>query len=205
MGIGQARNGAHVAQALQTIRYSALDQRRAAMPVKRDELLTTRRDKGHLLWALTHEAARIQGDRAEIVERLAQLGPPDHVKVSDHAVIRFLERAMDIDVNAIRAQIARLIPVEKLEADRVLYIRNGLQFLLSENNIVTVLDGHMESAVADAFVIDDAGIAPLKPVDAGMTAASEAARTLSRVGHVKARTKIAAMTARLKAELGWPQ
>lgn len=202
LGIGGSRNGAQVAQALQTIRHSARDRRRPDPVAQRAVLLTKRRDKGHLLWALMHEAARLKGDRQEIVARLEKLGPNDAVKVSDHAVVRFLERAMGIDINSVRAEIARLVPVDKLETDRVIYIRGGLQFLMSENNIVTILDGHMESSVAEAFSIDESPIAPLKRVDPGECATSSAARMLSRRAHDKARVRIDAMTARLRAELG---
>lgn len=200
MGMGVARNGGEVARELQTIRYSVLDRQKHAERV--DQLLAKRKDQGHLMWALRHEAARMEGSRSEIVERLEKLGRPKRIEVTDHAVVRFLERAMGIDINAIRGQIARLIPVERVEADRVLYVRNGLSFLLSkEGAIITILDDYMEVGVEKAFSIDDAGIAPLAEINAQEAAASSAARTLSR-RRAQHRAKFEETTARLRAELG---
>jgi len=202
LGVGASRNGGQVAAALQTIRYSVLDKRRGDLTAKRSALLSKRKDQGHLLWALRHEAARLEGSRAEIVARLEKVGRSGRVEVTDHAVIRFLERAMGIDINAVRAQIERLIPSEALESDRVLYIRDGLAFLVGQRSLVTILDDYMDVEVDKAFAIDGAPIAPLRPVDPHESAASSAARTLNRRAKAS-RAKFEETTARLKAELGW--
>lgn len=200
LGLGHARNGGQIAQALQTIRASVLDKRRPPPP-PRSELLNTRKDTGHLLWALKSEIQRITAKRDQNAERLKR-GERDRIEVSDHAVVRFLERAMKINIAAVRDQIARLIPSDRLEEDRTIYVRGGVQFYLHKNRLITVLDEYMDPIIEEAFAIDDAAIgeAPER-IDGKAEAASIAARTLSRRAHEKGRTRIAEMTARLRAEL----
>lgn len=59
--------------------------------------------------------------------------------VTDHAVLRYLERAKGVDVRAIRRHIADLVRrgVEK-QGDAV--VVEGVKFVLVENRVVTVLD-----------------------------------------------------------------
>jgi hypothetical protein len=200
MGIGHARNGAQVAQALQTLRYSALDKRRPDPEAKRSRLQAKRKDTGHLLMMLENEVRRIKEQRADVTKQIERVGPSGRIDVTDHALVRFLERVMNYDLDAVRDQIARLVPAERPE-DRALYIRNGFQFVVKDRVLVTVLDGHMDPDIEEAFAVDDAGISAPQPVRAIETSASQAARTLARCG-AKQRAKVAETTARLRAELG---
>lgn len=59
--------------------------------------------------------------------------------VPDHAVIRYLERAKGVDIEAVRRHIADLVKrgVEK-QGDAV--VVEGVKFVLRDNVVVTVLD-----------------------------------------------------------------
>lgn len=110
--------------------------------------LQARRDKHRLMLALRAEANRL--------EREAALDKPDTldaVAVTDHAVIRFLERVMKLDVEGIRGQIARLVPPSAMPSPSPadpdpngILIVNGFQFLLSPSTVVSVLDESMSAA-----------------------------------------------------------
>jgi hypothetical protein len=59
------------------------------------------------------------------------------VRVSDHALVRYFERAMGFDVEAVRAQIARqCAPAAALGA--VSFRADGVQFVLDGHVVVTV-------------------------------------------------------------------
>lgn len=59
--------------------------------------------------------------------------------VPDHAVLRYLQRAKGVDIEAVRRHIADLVKrgVEK-QGDAV--VVEGVKFVLRDNVVVTVLD-----------------------------------------------------------------
>ena len=59
--------------------------------------------------------------------------------VPDHAVLRYLQRAKGVDIEAVRRHIADLVKrgVEK-QVDAV--VVEGVKFVLRDNVVVTVLD-----------------------------------------------------------------
>lgn len=58
--------------------------------------------------------------------------------VSDHAVLRYLERAKGVDIEATRRHIAGLV-ARGVEREGVAVIVEGVKFMLRENVVVTVL------------------------------------------------------------------
>ena len=64
--------------------------------------------------------------------------PPPLPSVTDHAVLRYLERAKGVDVHAVRRHIADLVRrgVEK-QGDAV--VVEGVKFVLVENRVVTTV------------------------------------------------------------------
>ena len=60
-------------------------------------------------------------------------------KVSDHAVLRYLERARGIEIAAIRRHIAEQVR-RGVERGGSAVIVEGVKFVLVENRVVTVLE-----------------------------------------------------------------
>lgn len=64
-------------------------------------------------------------------------------KVSDHAVIRYLERVMHLDVEALRAEIGRKVDkLDAVERGACGVIVDGLSFKIRDGVVTTVLSAH---------------------------------------------------------------
>lgn len=63
-----------------------------------------------------------------------------HVAVTDHAVVRYLERALGLDVEAVRTEIARAVKRGIAEGASGVRV-GGLWFRLEGAVVVTVLPG----------------------------------------------------------------
>lgn len=100
--------------------------------------------------ALRAEAARLENQAKS--QWYVQFPKTAGIAVTDHALVRFLERVVGIDMDAIRTQIARLIPedalplpsVRTLDAHGVLIV-DGFQFLLTSNGLISVLTEEMDA------------------------------------------------------------
>lgn len=114
--------------------------------------LHIRRDKRRLMTALRAEANRLSAESNAITEALKKAVPSSDIAVTDHAVVRFMERVMGIDVDAIRAQIARLvpkgaapIPTPQAPDNHGVLLVEDYQFLLTPRSLITVLDEEMSA------------------------------------------------------------
>lgn len=202
LGIAPKVSGAEEAQARATVRYSINDRAtKQAMAQRISAAAGKRRDKNQFFDALQREVNRAEEMRQSATDRFKRLGENEGLLISDHAVIRFLERVMEMDVEAIRAQIARIIPPTVLEHERAIYTRAGRQYVVKDGVLVTVLDEHMDELVESHFAIDEAGFG--KPVAPRSQSAvfSRAARLLGSRGK---RIRLARdnVHAQLAAELG---
>jgi len=70
------------------------------------------------------------------------------IRVSDHALVRFLERSGAADVDALRGLIARSLERGRRQAERVgigdyIIIADGLRYVVRGNELVTVLEDSM--------------------------------------------------------------
>lgn len=104
----------------------------------REELVALRRDllnvrKGHLREGdrLMAEVRRIDVERRE-AER-------ENVAVSDHAVIRWLERVRGVDTRAVRDEIIAHINEFDRVGDGHIVEGNGVRVCMAENRVTTVL------------------------------------------------------------------
>lgn len=107
------------------------------------------RDKLRLVHVLRCAASRLEAEaKGEATVLAFRRGDETGISVTDHAVVRFLERVMGYDVDAIRAQIARLIPVTALPAGTPgahgICVRDGFQFLITPNSVISVLSPEMD-------------------------------------------------------------
>jgi len=70
------------------------------------------------------------------------------LKISDHALVRFLERAYGCDIDDVRAVLSELLTRAEGAAGRIgggaYAIKTlGLTFIVRDKTVVTVLDGAM--------------------------------------------------------------
>lgn len=70
------------------------------------------------------------------------------IRVTDHALVRFLERSGAADVDAMRELIARSLERGRRQAERAgiadyAIVADGLRYIIHDNELVTVLDGSM--------------------------------------------------------------
>lgn len=64
-------------------------------------------------------------------------------KVTDHAVIRYMDRVMGIDVEAVRREIgARVAAGVQLKASAV--VADGMRFVLADEHVTTVRPCHSD-------------------------------------------------------------
>lgn len=61
-------------------------------------------------------------------------------RVSDHAVLRFLERAQGFDVDAIRAQMLTPTVVSAINAGACAVQVGGIRMMVKDKTITTVLE-----------------------------------------------------------------
>lgn len=131
-------------QARRVVRGLAASERYAAT------MLT--RDKMRMVQVLRSAANRLEAEaKGEGVKRRATRHEPSALAVTDHALVRFLERAVGLDMDAIRNQIARLVPpgAPAFAGDSIgehsIICRGGFQFLVTPSSIISVLAPGMEA------------------------------------------------------------
>lgn len=90
---------------------------------------------------------------------------PPHV--TDHVLLRYVERILEIDIEKIRARIiADVTPAIKVGASR--FSKGGMTYVIKENRVVTVsADGSPQVATAAARAAK--GIAPHKRIPQART------------------------------------
>lgn len=77
---------------------------------------------------------------------------PPYPKVSDHAVLRYLERAQGVDVDAARRRIAQKVS-RGVALEGAAVVVDGVKFVLREDRVVTVLKANWNAFNRD---VDDA-------------------------------------------------
>lgn len=65
--------------------------------------------------------------------------PPPIPSVPDHAVLRYLERAQGVDIEAVRQHIRALVTNAVAKKGDAVIIE-GVKFVLQDNVVVTVID-----------------------------------------------------------------
>lgn len=64
------------------------------------------------------------------------------ITVTDHAVLRFLERAHNLPVERLRARMAEICATEAAQGARIV-VHHGVQMIIENGRVVTVLRGDM--------------------------------------------------------------
>lgn len=70
------------------------------------------------------------------------------IRVSDHALVRFMERAGGLDADALRLALATSLAratsaATEIKARRYTIIVDGLRYVVEDDTLVTVLDSDM--------------------------------------------------------------
>ncbi|MEL6639734.1 MAG: hypothetical protein AAFN63_11405 [Pseudomonadota bacterium] len=60
------------------------------------------------------------------------------IHVTDHAVLRYIERVMEIDVGAVRAAIAETVSFAEAHPHCTAVRSNGFRYVLVNNSLVTI-------------------------------------------------------------------
>jgi hypothetical protein len=113
-----------------------------------DELMLIR-DRQRLAKALRDVANRVEaGTKTAKAQRAAGTYIAGTLAVTDHAVVRFLERIMGLDIAAVRREIARAIPASAVpdgeRGEHSIHVRDGFQFLLTATSVISVLTAEMD-------------------------------------------------------------
>jgi hypothetical protein len=90
--------------------------------------------------ALQGEVAQMEAKRRSLlaeVERRSR--PTEDVRITDHALLRYVERVYKIDVDALRRQILTDGVTKGIEHGASTITVNGIQFRVKDRSIVTVI------------------------------------------------------------------
>lgn len=85
--------------------------------------------------------ARLAEVRAEIARRMR---PSPEPRISDHALLRYMERVMGVDVDAVRSEILNEKIKAALKMGATAVTVNGVKMIAKEGTIVTVLSEEMK-------------------------------------------------------------
>ena len=106
------------------------------------------RDLETLAKAIAGDLQTLNQDRRKKAARLAEVEaelkrrrlPQAEPTVSDHALIRYLERVYSLDIDAIRRKILSDITIDAINAGASAVTTGGVKFLVRDKCIVTALD-----------------------------------------------------------------
>jgi hypothetical protein len=90
--------------------------------------------------ALQGEVAQMEATRRSLlaeVERRSR--PADDVRITDHALLRYVERVFGIDIDAVRREILTDGVAKGIELGASTITVNGIQFRVKDRSIVTVI------------------------------------------------------------------
>ncbi|MGO4735958.1 hypothetical protein AB4099_05405 [Bosea sp. 2KB_26] len=70
------------------------------------------------------------------------------IRISDHALVRFLERSGALDIEQLRTVLAAALDRGRRSAERIgigdyVIVADGMKFVIQGDVVVTVLDEHM--------------------------------------------------------------
>lgn len=81
--------------------------------------------------------ARLQDVTAELARRIRPALEP---RVSDHALLRFIERALGVDIDAVRDRIMSPVVRDALSAGATAVTVEGIRFVARDGVIVTAVE-----------------------------------------------------------------
>ena len=118
-------------------KYHAMCSRQAEITRELTEMAQHRKGLTQETEALKPEISRLKKLLAVEREKETSTKP---LAVSDHAVLRFMERAMGFDIKAVRERILSPVVREALEAGATRVKSEGFDYVLDKRIVVTVID-----------------------------------------------------------------
>jgi hypothetical protein len=92
--------------------------------------------------ALQGEVAQMEATRRSLLAELERRSrPTEDVRITDHALLRYVERVFKIDVDALRQQILTDGVTKGIEHGASTITVNGIQFRVKDRSIMTVIGG----------------------------------------------------------------
>jgi hypothetical protein len=92
--------------------------------------------------ALQGEVAQMEATRRSLLAELERRSrPTEDVRITDHALLRYVERVFKIDVDALKRQILTDGVTKGIENGASTITVNGIQFRVKDRSIVTVIGG----------------------------------------------------------------
>lgn len=92
---------------------------------------------GQIQLQLSDAQASLSSVRAELQKRLR---PQPEPRISDHALLRYLERVMNVDIKAVQARIMTDKVKAAILAGASSVIVAGAKFKIANNTVVTIID-----------------------------------------------------------------
>jgi hypothetical protein len=89
---------------------------------------------------LQQRIAALECERDEINRKLAALNNTSAIRVSDHAIIRFLERKHGFDFEALRREILTPSRVLAIKSGAKAIDHDGVSFKVADGTITTVIE-----------------------------------------------------------------
>lgn len=86
--------------------------------------------KGHII---RNEISEIDQE----IELITQADLNEDLEISDHAVVRYLERVEGIDIEQIKTKIKGTIPAIE-DFENMAYLKDGHRFIVKNNKVITV-------------------------------------------------------------------
>jgi hypothetical protein len=111
----------------------SLRERLAAIEVERDGLLARSKP-------LQQRVAVLEAERAEIEKKLAAAASAAGIRVSDHALIRYLERKHGFDFEGLRLSILTPERIAAIKAGAKAIDHDGYSFKVADGVITTVIE-----------------------------------------------------------------
>lgn len=116
------------------------------MPKKLCEM--SLKELGDLVQRFEAELTRLNQERRNVASMLsdaqttmiAKKTPATEASCSDHAIIRYLERAKGVDVNAIRSKILSASTINAINSGALSITVDGLKFCIRNKMVTTVLE-----------------------------------------------------------------
>jgi hypothetical protein len=95
---------------------------------------------------LQGEVAQMEATRRSLLTEVERRSRPvEDVHITDHALLRYVERVFGIDVDALRRQILTDGVTKGIEHGASTITVNGIQFRVKDRSIVTVIGGDQKT------------------------------------------------------------
>lgn len=111
-----------------------------------EELAQLKHEATALLSEISRDASALDKKKAKYsklssqIRSLKQTRSPDNPQVTDHAVLRYLERVKGFDIAAVRKEMLTPEVTSAIRVGAVSLKRDGVEYVLQDGMVITVLE-----------------------------------------------------------------